>query len=137
MTTEHKGSCLCGGIQITFTGAPKKNFICYCSDCRKGSGHLGQFISQYDSDDVKVTDKDSNLKEFVVTATKSGFPKRKQYCGGCGSTILTLPMKHNGEVAMVRPSLLDSDFSQFAPNLGIFGDVKTEYTKGCETDEFF
>ncbi|KAK6205242.1 Mss4-like protein [Scheffersomyces amazonensis] len=134
MTASHQGTCLCGSIEVSFNGEPKRNFICYCSDCRKGSGHLGQFISEYNSSDVIVTDKDSKLKEYVVTKTKSGFPKKKQFCGECGSTVLTLPMKHNGEVAMVRPSLLDTKFASFAPNKAIFGDARTEYTKGSESE---
>lgn len=131
-----KGGCQCGAIRISLKGEPVKSFICYCIDCRKGSGHLGQMLSYYDTKNVEITDSKSYLREFVVASTKSGVPKKKEFCGNCGSTIRTLPMKYNGEVSMVRPTLLDENFIMCVPKIAIFGDSKNQYVEGLQ-NEFF
>lgn len=136
MTLTSKGSCLCGSIQVSISGEPIKRFVCYCSDCRKGSGHLGQFIVMLDTKDIEISDSNSRLKEYTVTSTKSGFPKRKQFCCECGCTILTLPMKFKGEKAMFRPSLLDEKFSHYSPTQMVFEEAKTNYVEGIE-NEFY
>lgn len=135
-TLISKGDCQCGAIKISFKGEPVKSFVCYCVDCRKGSGHLGQMLSYYNTNDVEITDSQSYLKEFVVINTKSGSPKKKEFCGNCGSTIRTLPMKYNGKVSMMRPTLLDENFTMCAPKNTIFGDSKTKFVEGVES-EFF
>ncbi|KAG7665111.1 uncharacterized protein J8A68_001421 [[Candida] subhashii] len=131
---SYTGSCLCGQVTFKLNGEPSRSFICYCVDCRKGSGHLGQFISQYATDKVEIKDPNHQIKEYVVEKTKSGHPKRKEFCGGCGCTIRTLPMKFNGEVSMIRQSLLDGEFVNCAPQSAIFGDEKKRYTEGTESE---
>ena len=131
-----KGDCQCGAIKINFKGEPVKSFICYCVDCRKASGHLGQMLSYYNTNDVEIMDSQAFLKEFIILNTKSGSPKKKEFCGNCGSTIRTLPMKYSGEVSMMRPTLLNENFAIFAPKNAIFGDSKKEFIEGIE-NEFF
>lgn len=131
-----KGGCQCGEIKISLKGEPVKSFICYCIDCRKGSGHLGQILSYYDTKNIEITDSKSYLREFIVGNTKSGVPKKKEFCGNCGSTIRTLPMKYNGEVSVVRPTLLDENFKMCVPKIAIFGESNTEYVEGLQNDFF-
>ena len=92
---------------------------------------MGQFISQYATDKVKV---DGNIAEYIVEKTKSGHPKRKQFCKGCGSTIRTLRMKFNGEVSMSRSSLVDENFAKLAPQAAMFGDEKDKFTGGIKSE---
>lgn len=131
-----KGSCQCGSIKFTLNGPPDRTLVCYCDDCRKGSGHLGQMTAFYKTTDVNIIDDESNLKQFVVTKTQSGHPKHKEFCSNCGSTIRTLPMKYNGEVSVVRASLLDDNFKICAPKIAIFTDTKDKYVEGIESDYF-
>lgn len=133
---SYTGSCMCGEVTFKLNGEPSRSFVCYCVDCRKGSGHIGQFISQYATDKVEIEDKNGKMAEYVVEKTKSGQPKRKQFCKGCGCTIRTLPMKFNGEVSMMRQSLVDEKFVNLAPQLAIFGDEKDRYTENTKS-EFF
>ncbi|KAI5960691.1 hypothetical protein KGF57_001888 [Candida theae] len=131
---SYTGSCLCGEVSLKLIGEPSRSFVCYCVDCRKGSGHLGQFISQYATDKVAVFDKNGTVAEYVVEQTKSGHPKRKQFCKRCGCTIRTLPMKFNGEVSMVRQSLVDENFAKLAPQLAMFEEEKSRYTEGAKSE---
>lgn len=131
-----KGGCQCGAVKISLKGEPVKSFICYCIDCRKASGHLGQMLSYYYTKNVEIMDSKFFLKELIVTKTKSGYPKKKEFCGNCGSTIRTLPMKYNGEVSMVRSTLLDENFIMCVPKIAIFEDSKIEYVERLQ-NEFF
>ena len=121
--------CMFGEVKLI--GEPSRSFVCYCVDCRERSGHLGQFISQYATDKVEV---EGNIAEYVVEKTKSGYPKRKQFCKGCGCTIRTLPMKFNGEVSMFRSSLVDDNFAKLAPQAAMFGDEKDRFTGGVKSE---
>lgn len=134
---KYKGSCLCGSIRVEVSGKPKIQFVCYCVDCRKGSGHLGQFIGMYDSKQVKISFQNkSSIKEYIVNFTQSGYPKKKQFCEICGTTILTLPMKYDGNISMVRTTLLEKFDSNFTPEKAIFEDEKKSYLGSCESIYF-
>lgn len=101
------GSCLCGAVSFQLIGDPESPAnVCYCTDCRKGSGSLCQITLPFRIENVKIYDPGKELREFVVTNTRSGKPKKKFFCGGCGCTIYTQP---NLEMAkyFIRPTLLD------------------------------
>lgn len=131
---SYAGSCLCGEVSFKLIGEPSRSFVCYCIDCRKGSGHLGQFISQYATDKVEIDNKNDKIAEYVVQKTKSGHPKRKQFCKDCGCTIRTLPMKFNGDVSMIRQSLVDDNFAKLTPQLAMFGDEKSSFTEDVKSE---
>ncbi|PZV40076.1 GFA family protein [Mesorhizobium kowhaii] len=39
-TIRRTGSCLCGGVQFSVSGAPLRIGLCHCKDCRKASGSV-------------------------------------------------------------------------------------------------
>ncbi|KAG2736092.1 hypothetical protein G9P44_000182 [Scheffersomyces stipitis] len=134
MTEEYRGSCVCGSIEFTVRSKPEATLVCYCTDCRKGAGHLGQVLAKYETSKVEIQDKNSSMKEYTITKTQSGFPKKKLFCGECGCSILTKPMKHNGEVTFLRSTLLDNSFGDFIPKKAIFGDVKQGFVDGAQCE---
>lgn len=128
MSITRSGSCICEAVKFKIAGEPEANFVCYCLDCRKNSGHLGQLIGKYASSDIIVDDKDSNIREWIVDKTESGFPKHKVFCSRCGCTLWTKPMKFNGEKMMVRTTLLDEGFdTSLTPSKCLFGPEKEAY----------
>ncbi|KAK9482302.1 Mss4-like protein [Lipomyces starkeyi] len=131
----YTGSCLCGSIKFELKNVSESRMTCYCIDCRKGSGHLGQILAMYLKDDICINDEDSNMREWIVSSTQSGYPKRKLFCSKCGCTIATIPMKYNGQKIIVRTSLLDSDFEKFVPKKRIFEQVKADFV-GCAESAF-
>ncbi|CAL1192887.1 unnamed protein product [Candida parapsilosis] len=74
------------------------------------------------------------MAEYVVQKTKSGHPKKKQFCKDCGCTIRTLPMKFNGEVSMIRQSLVDENFTKLSPQLAMFGDEKSRFIEDAKSE---
>ncbi|RLV92245.1 hypothetical protein JA1_003272 [Spathaspora sp. JA1] len=130
----YTGSCLCGEVTFKLNGEPSRTMTCYCTDCRKGAGALGQFITVYDTKNVEINDPNSKIGEYIVQKTKSGLPKKKQFCTGCGCTLRTLPGKYNGEVSMIRQALLDDDFSKHVPQASIFNEEKERFTTGIKSE---
>ncbi|KAF5208487.1 putative glutathione-dependent formaldehyde-activating enzyme [Clavispora lusitaniae] len=128
MSTSYKGSCVCGAIQLELTGGPKPSIICYCKDCRKSSGNLGQILSAYDSSSMKIIDAEMQLGDYVLTNTKSGKPKHKQFCKRCGCTIQYLSENMPGKSIIVT-TLVEGGFEDFTPIHALFEDKKDEYTK--------
>ncbi|ANB14627.1 hypothetical protein AWJ20_2232 [Sugiyamaella lignohabitans] len=130
-----EGSCLCGAVGFTAPTTPIATLACYCSDCRKGSGHLGQILAKYNESDVKIHDDKKVLKEYIVTATQSGFIKKKLFCGECGCTLLTIPTKHEG-LYMVRSTLMDDPEiwrNNFVPAKALFDDSRKAYLANVDT----
>lgn len=122
------GACLCGSIQIELQGKPSAAVVCYCHDCRKNSGNLGQFCARMDFDDVTVLDPNLNLALFEIVKTTSGVPKQKQFCRNCGCTIQVL-LGLDAGYSYVRPTLLDEGYiGVFEPQEALFPEVKKNYT---------
>lgn len=125
-----KGSCVCGSITFNTSADPVVNMECYCLDCRKNSGHLGQVISKFNTLEVTIDDPKRVLKTYVINKTQSGKPKHKVFCSECGCTIATLPQTYNGEITMLRTTLLDEFPQSYAPTKRLFEDEKAAYANG-------
>lgn len=135
MSPTYHGSCLCRSVKITVEGEPKRVYVCYCGDCRKNSGHLGQINVPYDVEDVTVEDPDGVVGEYVVRETLSGKPKHKFFCGRCGCTIRTVCESIPGKT-IVRVMNLDDADGRFVPEEALFAEEKVRYTGGVQS-EFF
>lgn len=122
------GSCLCGAVRLELTGKPLRSVVCYCNDCRKNSGNLGQFCARVDVKNVLVDDPHSQVSLYEITNTSSGVPKQKQFCKQCGSTIQVLIGLDPG-VTYVRQTLLDEGYiGVFEPQEALFLETKQAYT---------
>lgn len=76
----HRGSCLCGAIRYSFTGALDDAYFCHCSQCRKNYGMHGAFVGV-------ARDKLVINKSKFLTAYKSSPETVRKFCGKCGSPI--------------------------------------------------
>lgn len=135
MTETYSGSCLCGSIRIKLEGKPENVYICYCSDCRKNSGHLGQINAGYKTDKLEVIDPKEHLAKYTITDTGSGKPKHKFFCGNCGCTIRTLCESLPGET-YVRIMILDNGEGDFVPQEALYEEEKVRFTKGSKSKYF-
>lgn len=68
------GSCLCGDVRITASGAPYRVGICHCMDCRKHHGALFMATAIYPAEAVTV--------EGETRAYKG-----RHFCPRCGSSL--------------------------------------------------
>lgn len=75
-----KGSCNCGAVQFTVSGAPKGPSVCHCGQCRKQSGHL--WASAYVAYDALVITQDRGLKWYVSSASA-----KRGFCANCGAFL--------------------------------------------------
>lgn len=128
---ERTGSCICGAIHFNTTGEPVASIICYCSDCRKQAGNLGQIVTPYDETDVVIEDPGKVTKLFASNKTESGKTKTKYFCGNCGCTMYSTVGPFPGKI-LLRPTLFDKGYPGNEPTQVLCGQTKEEYTEGVK-----
>lgn len=122
-TKIYNGSCACGELHFKANGESEGAVVCYCLDCRKNSGHVGQIMGTYSTENVEIEDSGDNLGRYTFTNTASGKPKEKLFCKNCGCTILTLLEAYPGKT-FVRTTLFDDPFDGYEPVTVLFEETK-------------
>ena len=84
----HKGSCLCGAIQIAVEGDLPEADACHCSQCRKQSGHY------FASTDVPTSAVTITGEDHIRWYHSSG-KVRRGFCDTCGATLFWDPIHHD------------------------------------------
>ena len=82
--SEHKGSCFCGAVEVTVTGAPAAMGYCHCDSCRHWSAGPINAFTLWPPDAVKVSKGKDNLGSY--SKTKSSI---RQWCKTCGGHVLS------------------------------------------------
>lgn len=100
----HQGSCLCGGIRFTLSGALPPIQVCHCGQCRRAQG--GPFATN-------VPIRESQLHwlsgEDLVQVYDSSDDKQRCFCRRCGSPLFSRRASLPG-VLRLRAGLLEGDF---------------------------
>ncbi|MEP2101562.1 MAG: GFA family protein [Parasphingorhabdus sp.] len=86
--TTHKGSCLCGAVQISIAGDLPQPDACHCSQCRKQTGHY--FASTDVPESALTVEGEDNVRWYP-----SSEKVRRGFCGTCGSTLFWDPIHHD------------------------------------------
>jgi hypothetical protein len=76
----HHGSCFCGDVQFTVTGAPEAMGYCHCESCRHWSGGPVNAFSLWKPEAVAVTRGADNIGTYHKT--DSSYRKWCKTCGG-------------------------------------------------------
>jgi hypothetical protein len=81
-------SCLCGGIQLSYSGRLGPANYCHCEDCRKANGSAFNIGIRVDRKDLgmKAT---MELRSYRFRSS-SGREIERCFCSTCGSPIYTL-----------------------------------------------
>jgi hypothetical protein len=82
--SEHKGSCFCGAVEFTVTGAPAAMGYCHCHSCRHWSAGPINAFTLWKPESVKVT----KGAELLGTHNKTAGSARR-WCKSCGGHVLT------------------------------------------------
>lgn len=100
--SEHVGTCFCGSIEVTATGAPFAMGYCHCEDCRSWSAGPINAFTLWPRDAVKVTKGEANLATYKKTDAS-----HRQYCTRCGGHVMTdhPPGDFTDVYAAILPSL--------------------------------
>jgi len=79
------GGCLCGAIRYTVPAQPLATVICHCRHCQKQAGSAFSVVAVFARAALKL---DGELSVFEDRGT-SGQTVFRQFCGRCGSPVLT------------------------------------------------
>jgi hypothetical protein len=104
MTTNIKGSCLCGGVAFEITGKTSPIGQCHCSKCRKVSGTDGNAVFYARAENLTWVRGEDLIRTYFVP---NGNGWSSTFCGACGS-----PVPHTdsaGKIFFVPAGLLDDD----------------------------
>jgi hypothetical protein len=80
----YTGTCFCGAVEITATGAPEAMGYCHCRSCRSWSAGPVNAFTLWKPESVEVT----KGAEFVGTFEKTPLSQRK-FCTKCGGHLMT------------------------------------------------
>jgi hypothetical protein len=81
---QYKGSCFCGAVQFTVSGAPAGMGYCHCDSCSHWSASPVNAFTLWTPDAVKVTQG----AEHIGTYNKTPKSYRK-WCRKCGGHVFT------------------------------------------------
>jgi hypothetical protein len=76
----YEGSCFCGAVQFTATGAPVAMGYCHCDSCRHWSGGPINAFSLWKPESLKITKGADNIGTY--NKTPHSFRKWCKSCGG-------------------------------------------------------
>jgi len=83
-TKTYQGSCFCGAVQLTVTGAPAAMGYCHCDSCRRWSAAPVNAFSLWQTDTVQVTRGADQIGTYHNT------PKSyRKWCKSCGGHLFT------------------------------------------------
>lgn len=118
-SAEFSGGCNCGAVRYRIEGDPITVAACHCGQCRRQSG--AAFSINLVVRTASMTVK-GELASWTDTATESGAPLKREFCGLCGSPIRSVPSA-SPNIAAVKAGTLD-DPELFAPALHIWTSRK-------------
>jgi len=96
-TTEHTGSCLCGGVAYEVHGPLSPVDYCHCTQCRKTSGH---FVAAASCPPERLTlTADDSLSWYASSASAD-----RGFCRACGSSVFWRP-KHGKHLSVMAGTL--------------------------------
>lgn len=80
----YKGSCFCGAVQLTVSGAPEAMGYCHCESCRHWSAGPVNAFTLWKPDAVKIIQGEDKIETYNKTAASS-----RKWCKECGGHIFT------------------------------------------------
>ena len=125
------GGCLCGAIRYTLTGDALATMVCHCTHCQKQTGTSFSILLAAKSEAVTVN---GPLASYCDEGS-SGQPIHRNFCGTCGSPILSEPDVAPGMV-FLKAGTLD-DTRDLAPTTEIWCQSAQPWVPHPETTEKF
>jgi hypothetical protein len=110
------GRCLCGAITYNSDAEPAFTAICHCRDCQRQSGAAFSIIVGVPKAELQLS---GELSTHATVGEDHGRETQRQFCGACGSPILSLS-DAMPEIAFIKAGTLD-DPSWLQPQLEVWG----------------
>jgi len=124
MSARLNGGCLCGGVRYTCEAEPLLTAICYCPHCQKQTSAPFSVVVAVPKGSLKI--EGATLKTFN-DAGDSGQPVRRNFCGSCGSPIMSY-VESMPDVEFIKAGTLD-DTSWLNPTMEIWCDTAQPWVK--------
>jgi hypothetical protein len=83
-TEKYEGSCFCGAVKLTATGAPQAMGYCHCSSCRHWSAGPGNEFSLWKPEALKITKGADDIGSYNKTPVSF-----RKWCKTCGGHLFT------------------------------------------------
>ena len=125
MSTQKKGSCLCGTVRYEIVGSFESFFLCHCKYCRKdtGSAHASNLFSP--TAELKWISGQNKVATYNLPSTKHV----KSFCSNCGSALPNI--QNGGKLLVVPAGSLDEKIS-ITPTAHIFFASKANWEQDLE-----
>lgn len=79
-----KGSCFCGAVQFTVSGAPVAQGFCHCASCRSWAAAPVNAFTLWAPESVRVTAGEDKIGTFHKTERSY-----RKFCTTCGGHLMT------------------------------------------------
>jgi len=112
---ERTGACLCGRIKYRQVGDSVYDTFCHCIPCRKWTGSVAFTAAICPKEGFTITHGASHLKTYSDSATDSGTPLTRNFCGECGSNIFAFTPLWQDIVGVAAGTL--DDFEDWKPTV--------------------
>ena len=80
----HRGSCFCGAVEFTVTGAPRAMGYCHCESCRRWSASPVNAFSLWPPEALRVITGVERIGMYHQTERS-----HRQFCTACGGHLFT------------------------------------------------
>lgn len=118
------GSCLCGKIKFTLSGAVTNMSHCHCSICRKIHGSL--FATYLEATVLSYSSGEDAIQHYL---SSKGF--NRAFCKDCGS-VLPEASDQDGHTAYYIPAGILDDDPGIRPESHIFCESKSAAYRICD-----
>jgi hypothetical protein len=81
---EFAGSCFCGAVKISVTGAPEAMGFCHCESCRHWSAGPLNAFTLWKPHAVRMSQGADELSSYAKTPAST-----RKWCNRCGGHVLT------------------------------------------------
>src|ERR1700730_17818978 len=116
---SYDGSCFCGAVQFTVTGAPVSMGYCHCNSCRHWSAAPINAFTLWQPENVRITRGEDNIGTFRKTPQSN-----RKWCKTCGGHVFT---EHPG-LALLWQILSGTGFpNQFFNDSWVVGFCRADH----------
>ena len=124
------GSCLCGQVQYTITGAAKRFYHCHCQRCRRasGTGHASNIVVKVSTGEkINWISGEQLIKRYKVPEAERF---TNSFCTECGGRV----PRYDGDldIVIIPAGSLDSE-PEIQPQARIFWDSRATWS--CDGKE--
>ena len=115
MDLPQTGGCVCGALRYELTAPPQSQMYCCCTDCQKMTGGAMSVNLLVPAGSIRIT---RGTPRTFVTPGDSGLGVVREFCGDCGTQIVSTP-RALATVTVLKAGTLD-DTSWVQPQAAIY-----------------